>query len=215
VFEPFFTTKETGKGTGLGLSMVYGFVKQSGGHIKVYSEEGRGTTIKLYLPRADADADQRAEDHPAAAPPRGSETILLVEDNELVRGQVTMQLDSLGYITVSAANAAEALALLDAGATPDLLFTDVVMPGGMNGNQLAQEVIKRRPLVKVLYTSGYTENAMIHQGRLDPGVLLLTKPYRKADLARLLRMALGASPDANDPAQEPMSHRSDAEKRVG
>ena len=196
VFEPFFTTKETGKGTGLGLSMVYGFVKQSGGHIKVYSEQGLGTTVKLYLPRAVADADQGIEQHQQAALPGGSETILLVEDNELVREQVRMQLESLGYVTVCAANAKEALALLDRGVNPHLLFTDVIMPGGINGSQLAQEAIKRLPLIKILFTSGYTENAMIHQGRLEPGVLLLAKPYRKLDLARMLRSAVGSRPDA-------------------
>jgi PAS domain S-box-containing protein len=206
VFEPFFTTKEVGKGTGLGLSMVYGFVKQSAGHIKIYTEQGHGTTIKLYLPRAGVDA-QRAETPPPAAASGGSETILLVEDNELVRQQVTLQLDSLGYATLPAVNAAEALALLDRGATVDLLFTDVIMPGGMNGHQLAQEVIKRRPSIKVLYTSGYTENAMIHQGRLEPGVLLLAKPYRKTDLARLIRMALGAKESIDEPVQQRVARK--------
>jgi PAS domain S-box-containing protein len=205
VFEPFFTTKEVGKGTGLGLSMVYGFVKQSGGHIKIYSEQGHGTTIKLYLPRAGADADCRTESPQQSALRGGSETILLVEDNELVRQQVALQLESLGYVTLPAANAGEALALLDGGAKPNLLFTDVIMPGGMNGPQLAQEVIKRHPAIKVLYTSGYTENAMIHQGRLDPAVLLLAKPYRKAELARLLRMALGKNAEADEPARGPVA----------
>jgi PAS domain S-box-containing protein len=213
VFEPFFTTKETGKGTGLGLSMVYGFVKQSGGHIKVYSEQGIGTTIKLYLPRAEADAGQQSDDDLAAAALGGKETILLVEDNELVRRQVTMQLETLGYTSLSAANAAEALALIDAGAKPDLLFTDVIMPGGMNGSQLAQEIAKRQPAIKVLFTSGYTENAMLHQGRLDPGVLLLAKPYRKADLARLLRRAL--SPDGGGVAEERRAASADTPKRLG
>jgi PAS domain S-box-containing protein len=193
VFEPFFSTKEVGKGTGLGLSMVYGFVKQSGGHIKIYSEEGLGTTIKMYLPRAGAPAGQFGE---AAAVPlaeHGTETILLVEDDPTVRASVTTLVESLGYQTIAAANAAEALAIVDSGAAFDLLFTDVIMSGPMNGRQLADEVAKRRPGIKVLFTSGYTENTIVHHGRLDPGVLLLAKPYRKRDLARMLRIALGAA----------------------
>ena len=190
VFEPFFTTKEPGRGTGLGLSMVYGFVKQSGGHIKIYSEEGHGTTIKLYLPRAGAQPQQASSASDDATLPRGQETILVVEDDDLVRDYVLAQLRSLGYATLSAQNAVVALALIDRGAQFDLLFTDVIMPGGMNGRQLADEVGKRRPGVKVLFTSGYTENAIIHHGRLDPGVALLAKPYRKSDLARMVRTAL-------------------------
>jgi len=189
VFEPFFTTKEVGKGTGLGLSMVYGFIKQSNGHIKVYSEEGYGTTFKIYLPRAAA-AYPTAETPIEAAPEGGSETILLVEDNALVLASATAQLQSLGYRTVKAANAAEALAIADAGAPFDLLFTDVIMPGGMNGRRLAEEMAKRRAPLKVLFTSGYTENAIVHHGRLDPGVHLLAKPYRKSDLAIMVRRAL-------------------------
>ena len=203
VFEPFFTTKGVGKGTGLGLSMVYGFVKQSGGQIKIYSEEGNGTTIKLYLPRAGGEASEHVEQAPETEIQRGKETILLIEDDGLVRRQASAQLQNLGYTTITAANAAEALALIDQGTTFDLLFTDIIMPGGMNGRQLADEVMKRRPGVRVLYTSGYTENAMIHQGRLEPGVLLLAKPYRKNDLARMVRLALGGNPDADENAQEP------------
>jgi PAS domain S-box-containing protein len=193
VFEPFFTTKEVGKGTGLGLAMVYGFVKQSGGHIKVYSEEGHGTTIKLYLPRSEEkdEAQTVIDALPAADLPRGNETILVVEDDELVRNHVVALVGSLGYTTLSAGNGAAALKLIDAGTAFDLLFTDVIMPGGMNGRQLADETVKRRPAMKVLYTSGYTENAIVHQGRLDPGVALLNKPYRKAELARKLREVLG------------------------
>lgn len=189
VFEPFFTTKEIGKGSGLGMSMVYGFVKQSGGHIKIYSEEGHGTTIKLYLPPARGQAEVEA---PAPAPtPRGTETILVVEDDPLVRNYVTAQLAGLGYKTIAVSDSRSALAVVDRGETFDLLFTDVIMPGGMNGRQLADEVKKRRPGVKVLYTSGYTENAIVHHGRLDEGVLLLAKPYRKAQLASMLQQALG------------------------
>jgi CheY-like chemotaxis protein len=189
VFEPFFTTKEAGKGTGLGLSMVYGFVKQSGGHIKVYSEEGHGTTIRLYLPIAMGRVDAAV---PAVAPAQGAgETILVVEDDDLVRGFVVAQLHSLGYRTFSAADSCAALAYVDRGQPFDVLFTDIVMPGGMTGRQLADEMTRRRPKTKVVYTSGYTENAIVHHGRLDPGVLLLSKPYRKSELSSMLRRAIG------------------------
>ena len=188
VFEPFFTTKDVGKGSGLGLSMVYGFVKQSGGHIRIYSEVGHGTTIKLYLPPARG----LPESTSAAAPalPVGNETIMVVEDDALVRDFVTAQLQSLGYRTVNAANGPAALKLIEGGQAFDLLFTDVIMPGGMSGRDLADKVRARRPGTRVLYTSGYTDNAIVHQGRLDPGVLLLTKPYRKAQLADMIRRAL-------------------------
>ena len=197
VFEPFFTTKEIGRGSGLGLSMVYGFTKQSNGHIKIYSEVGHGTTIKLYLPQAAGDALPQQN---IIAPPveSGSETILVVEDDALVRNYVVAQLKSLGYAVLTAANADEALRIIDGGKPIDLLFTDVIMPGAMNGRQLSDEALKRRPLLKVLFTSGYTENAIVHHGRLDPGVLLLAKPYRKADLARMIRQALAANMETVD-----------------
>src|SRR5262245_6149658 len=201
VFEPFFSTKEVGKGTGLGLSMVYGFVKQSGGHIKFYSEEWHGTTFQIYLPRADsAQSDKYAEKAPEAAIAGSSETILVVEDDALVRTYVTAQLHSLGYKTISAANASEALKIVESGAEFDLLFTDVIMPGAMNGRQLADEVAKRRSPLRVLFTSGYTEDAVVHHGRLDPGVLLLAKPYRKVELARMIRAALDVSLSPRSPA---------------
>jgi PAS domain S-box-containing protein len=204
VFEPFFTTKAIGKGTGLGLSMVYGFVKQSNGHIKIYSEEGHGTTIKLYLPCASAPSEV-AE---LAAPIEGgNETILVVEDDALVSNFVVAQLHSLGYKTISASSGSAALAEVDGGAAFDLLFTDVIMPGGMNGRQLADAVMQRRPQMKVLYTSGYTENAIVHHGRLDPNVLLLPKPYRKSELARMVRIAL-TSDDRGRLPQAPASKRS-------
>jgi CheY-like chemotaxis protein len=191
VFEPFFSTKEAGKGTGLGLSMVYGFVKQSGGHIKIYSEEKHGTTIKIYLPRSDATATDAIDQAPTGLPIQGGdETVLIAEDDLMVRSYVSAQINSLGYRTLSAAHSMEALSILDGNECVDLLFTDVVMPGGMNGRQLADEARRRRPGLKVLFTSGYTENAIVHHGRLDPGVLLLPKPYRKSDLARMLRVAL-------------------------
>ena len=189
VFDPFFTSKGPGKGTGLGLSMVYGFVKQSAGHIKIYSEEGHGTTIRMYLPPGTAASlAGRADASPSVA--GGDETILVVEDDRLVRGYVLTQLRSLGYVTLEAANAAEALNIVKAGDAFDLLFTDVIMPGAMNGRQLADELQKIKPDLKVLYTSGYTENAIIHHGRLDSGVLLLAKPYRKSDMAVMIRTAL-------------------------
>jgi PAS domain S-box-containing protein len=199
IFEPFFTTKDVGKGTGLGLSMVYGFVKQSNGHIKIYSEEGHGTTFRIYLPQArDSHSGQLPDVAPEVLIEGDSETILVVEDDPMVRTGVTAQLQGLGYKTIQAANAAEALAIVDDDVPFDLLFTDVIMPGPMNGRQLAEEVAKRRSALKVLFTSGYTENAMIHHGRLDPGVLLLAKPYRRVELARMIRVALAASPAARD-----------------
>jgi PAS domain S-box-containing protein len=191
VFEPFFSTKEVGKGTGLGLSMVFGFVKQSGGHIKIYSELGKGTTVKLYLPRSyeargagDAAVSMKQEE------PHGSETILLVEDDELVRTHVEGLLQHLGYKVVVAHNGVAGLALLEQGLNVDLLFTDVVMPGGMSGRQLVEKVKALRPNLKTLYTSGYTENAIVHHGHLDPGVHLIRKPYRRQELALKLRAVL-------------------------
>jgi PAS domain S-box-containing protein len=192
VFDPFFTTKEIGKGTGLGLSMVFGFVKQSNGHIKIYSEEGHGTTVKVYLPRATG-LDQTAEEVMESSQiVGGHEIVLVVEDDALVRRYVITQIESLGYVTLEASNAAEALDIIGSATAIDLLFTDVIMPGHMNGRQLADEASRQRPSLKTLYTSGYTENAIVHHGRLDTGALLLTKPYRKADLARMIRKALGS-----------------------
>ena len=190
VFEPFFTTKDVGKGTGLGLSMVYGFVKQSNGHIVLESEVGRGTRVMLYLPRAAAVAPVVVPErrHPEV---RGAqEVVLVVEDDKLVRTYVLAQIDSLGYTTLSANNGAEALAVLDSGAPVDLLFTDVIMPGAMNGRDLAAEAQQRRPGLRVLFTSGYTENAIDQDGKLEQGILFLAKPYSRAELARLLRVAL-------------------------
>ena len=190
VFDPFFTTKEVGKGTGLGLSMVFGFVKQSNGHIKIYSEEGHGTTVKIYLPRATGLGQTVAEMTETTRIEGGDEVVLVVEDDALVRRYVVTQVESLGYTTLEASNAAEALNVIGNAAAVDLLFTDVIMPGPMNGRQLVDEALKRRPSLKTLFTSGYTENAIVHHGRLDSGVLLLAKPYRRSDLARMMRMAL-------------------------
>jgi CheY-like chemotaxis protein len=191
VFEPFFTTKDVDKGTGLGLSMVYGFVKQSNGHIKIESEEGHGTTISLYMPRAEGVALAAVLD--GTSPLEGGhETILVVEDDQLVRTLIGGQIKSLGYATVMAANATEALIEIDRHRDIDLLLTDMIMPGGMNGRQLADEALRRRASLKVLYTSGYSDTAIIHDGHLDAGVLLLSKPYQKSDLARMIRAALAA-----------------------
>jgi signal transduction histidine kinase/FixJ family two-component response regulator len=212
VFEPFFTTKEVGKGSGLGLSMVYGFVKQSNGHIKIYSEQGHGTTVRIYLPQATGVALPAAEPESTAAIEGGNETILIVEDDHLVRTFVVGQIQSLGYVTLSAVNADEALVVIDSAQTIDLLFTDMIMPGSMNGRQLADQALRRRPSLKVLFTSGYTENTVIHYGRLDAGVLLLAKPYRKADLARMIRSALDAGvtldPTTSDRVAKPAAKRS-------
>jgi signal transduction histidine kinase/CheY-like chemotaxis protein len=192
VFDPFFTTKEVGKGTGLGLSMVYGFVKQSRGHIKIYSEPGHGTSVKLYLPRT----DQKTEpSKPVSAPVGdhcGSEVILLVEDNAHVREFAKTQLEHLGYRVIASGNGTDALQELRNEARIDLLFTDVVMPGGMNGPELAREACKLAPRLKVLFTSGYAENAIAHHGLLDKDVQLLNKPYTRLELAGRIRNVLDA-----------------------
>ncbi len=192
VFEPFFTTKEQGKGTGLGLAMVFGFVKQSCGHVSIYSEPGEGTTVKLYLPRYDGDpafegttqADPLTVTKPVAA------NILLVEDDALVRRYAEAQLLAMGYSVLVAENGPQALDIVRQRDDIDLLFTDVVMPGGMGGRQLADAARALRPGLRVLYTSGYTENAIMQDGRLSPGVLLLGKPYRRAELARKIGEAI-------------------------
>ena len=190
VFEPFFSTKEKGKGTGLGLSMVYGFIKQSGGHVNIYSEPGQGTTLRMYLPRAyGAAAAQEAETEERRSV-GGREKVLLVEDDELVRRYAVRELAALGYVVLEAANGPRALEVFAAHPDIDLLFTDVVMPGGLSGRELADRVRVSRPDLRVLFTSGYTENAIVHHGRLDPGVHLLAKPYRRAELARAVRRAL-------------------------
>jgi PAS domain S-box-containing protein len=192
IFEPFFTTKDERKGTGLGLSMVYGFVKQSGGYLKINSEEGRGTSVRIYLPRAGEHAvsfESVTVDSPTDA---SGELILVVEDDTMVRDYVTAQLKSLGYQTIAAENAAEALGLVERGLTFDLLFTDIVMPGSMDGSELARAVKGLKPSVKVLFTSGYTDKAIVREGGLQPDVLLLQKPYRRGELSRMIRAALRA-----------------------
>jgi CheY-like chemotaxis protein len=192
-FDPFFTTKEIGHGTGLGLSQVYGFVKQSRGHVKIYSEAGEGTTVKIYLPRFHAEADQRKEETVRAVV-RGTkhETVLVVEDDEDVRAYSTHIVRDLGYHVLEASNGKTALPLLDKYPEIAVLFTDVGLPGGMNGRQLAEEARKRRPNLKVLFTTGYARNAIVHDGRLDPGVELLTKPFTQLALSEKLRDIIDA-----------------------
>ncbi|HEY4303774.1 MAG TPA: response regulator [Gemmatimonadaceae bacterium] len=189
VFEPFFTTKREGQGTGLGLSMVYGFVKQSGGHVKIYSEPGQGSTIRLYLPRVRQEEDLETEVD--AGPSKGgAETILVVEDDADVRATVVEMLSSLGYHVLRAKDAQSALAIVESGVPIHLLFTDVVMPGPLRSTELARKARERQPAIAVLFTSGYTDNAIVHAGRLDEGVELLSKPYTHDALARKIRHTL-------------------------
>jgi PAS domain S-box-containing protein len=188
-FEPFFTTKPEGRGTGLGLSMVYGFVRQSGGHIKIYSEVGHGTTIRIYLPRS-LQAEAQLPENLTGPIEGGRETLLVVEDDEEVRATVVDLLTELGYRVLKAAEPQSALAILKSGVPVDLVFTDVVMPGPMRSTELARQAKALLPDIEVLFTSGYTENAIVHAGRLDPGVHLLSKPHRREDLARKVRQLL-------------------------
>lgn len=186
IFEPFFTTKREGEGTGLGLSMAYGFIKQSGGHIKVYSEVGHGTTFKLYLPRSMAELETlpAALNGPVIG---GNETVLVVEDDPQVQETVVEILKGLGYTVLKAADGQSALSIIDSGLPIDLLFTDVVMPGELRSPDLARKAKAILPGLEILFTSGYTQNAIVHGGRLDAGVELLSKPYRREDLARKIR----------------------------
>lgn len=195
-FEPFFSTKPEGKGTGLGLSMVYGLVKQSGGHVKIYSEVGEGTTVKIYLPRS-LQAEDHAGEQLAQPATGGHETVLVVEDDEQVRLTVVDMLADLGYRVLRAGDAASALTVIDSGIHIDLLFTDVVMPGPLRSPELAKKARERLPNVAVLFTSGYTENAIVHGGRLDPGVELLGKPYTRDALARKIRHVLANQQQKN------------------
>jgi signal transduction histidine kinase/ActR/RegA family two-component response regulator len=202
VFEPFFTTKSAPAGTGLGLAMIYGFVKQSKGHIRIYSEVGHGTTARLYLPRIAGAA--RLETVPAAArmesagmpAARPGEVVLLVEDDQDVLDATADLLRELGYAVLAARNGAEALALLRGSERVDILFTDVVLPQGLNGRALALEAATLRPALPVLFTTGYARNAIIHDGRLDPDVELLAKPYTQEDVSQKLRAVLDAGAKA-------------------
>ena len=199
VFEPFYTTKEVGKGSGLGLSMVYGFAKQSNGHVSIYSEPGLGTTVRLYLPRVGADASRSPEpgggDEEAA--PRGSETILVAEDDPFVRASVVRQLESLGYSVISAVAGDDALAKLRANPEIDMLFTDIIMPGGMSGWELADLARQVRSGLPVVFSSGYALDTLVEKGLASARSIVLTKPYRKAELARRIREALTAGATAS------------------
>ena len=203
-FDPFYTTKGAGRGTGLGLSQVYGFVKQSGGHVKIYSEPGQGTTVKIYLPRFMGQASSSPVRGSTEPRPAGmvNEIILVVEDEAGVRHMSVDALRELGYTVIQAENAAQALQLLDLQPSVSLLFTDIVMPD-MNGRRLADEALERRPDLKILFTTGYTRNAVIHNGTLDPGVAFLPKPFSLDALARKVRQVL----DGNG-ANRPRGHRS-------
>ena len=193
-FDPFFTTKETGQGTGLGLSQVYGFIKQSGGHVKIYSELGQGTTVKLYLPRLLTSPKAQQPREPRLVPSRRpGETILVVDDDADVCTSTAQLLRTLGYQVLTAAEARSALEILENEGDVDLLFTDVGLPDGVNGRQLAEEVHSRWPDIKVLFTTGYARNAIVHHGRLDAGVELLVKPFSQSSLAAKIRNILDAS----------------------
>ena len=193
VFDPFFTTKDVGKGTGLGLSMVYGFAKQSRGHVKIYSEPGRGTSVKLYLPRADKKDEQQTDIPLFIGDLRGSEIVLLVEDDREVREFAKSQLAYLGYDVLEAANGEDALKIVGERPDIDLLFTDMIMPGGMNGRELALQACDLRPRLKVLYCSGYAESAAGHHAVLELGAEYLSKPYTRLDLARRMRKVMSGN----------------------
>jgi CheY-like chemotaxis protein len=199
VFEPFFTTKSAATRTGLGLAMIHGFVKQSRGHIRIYSEVGQGTTVKIYLPRMIG--AQQMDSAPAALRPEGreipaakpGEVVLIVEDDEDVRDSTIALVRDLGYSVLAARNGAEALDCLRGDGRIDILFTDVVLPDGMNGRKLATAAADLRPALPVLFTTGYARNAIIHDGRLDPGVQFLAKPYTQREIAQKLRTVIDAA----------------------
>jgi CheY-like chemotaxis protein len=190
-FDPFYTTKGVGKGTGLGLSQVYGFVRQSGGNVKIYSEVGVGTSVKIYLPRYLGDALPGESENPNDGTRVGSasEVIMVVEDDDRVRNMSVEALRELGYTVIEAGRPADAIRMFDAGQQIDLLFTDVVMPE-MSGRQLADHLLTMKPDLKVLFTTGYTRNAIVHNGVLDSGTQLLSKPFTVDDLAAKVRSIL-------------------------
>jgi CheY-like chemotaxis protein len=188
-FDPFFTTKSDGRGTGLGLSMVYGFVNQSGGHIKIDSEVGRGTTIQIYLPRS-LQSEEELIDIDEAPVTGGTEMVLVAEDDETVRDTVVAMFNDLGYRVLKAKDAQSALTIIESGMPIDLLFTDVVMPGPLRSTELARKARERMPHLAVLFTSGYSQNAIAPGGRLDADVELLSKPYSRDALARKVRHVL-------------------------
>jgi PAS domain S-box-containing protein len=192
-FEPFFTTKDVGKGSGLGLSMVYGFAKQSDGHVSIYSEQGLGTTVRIYLPRAGAGQSSGEVLESEGPAPRGHETILIAEDDPFVRSSVILRVEALGYRVIAAVNGKEALQRLRTDPGIDMLFTDIIMPGGMSGWELADQARRIRPSLPVLFTSGYALETLVEQGRAQAQAVVLTKPYRKAELAQRLRDAFAAA----------------------
>ncbi len=199
-FEPFFTTKGPGRGSGLGLSMVYGFVTQSGGHIALDSTPGEGTRITIYLPATEqAEPSSRDARTPAAAVPTGTERILVVEDDDLVRRTVVHHFKNLGYRVLEADSGTAALEILQGKEPVDLLFTDVVMPGGLMGQELAAQASRLRPGLRILYTSGYTENSFLRDSPLDFGAVLLAKPYTREALAQQVRSVLDAKPRHTTP----------------
>jgi CheY-like chemotaxis protein len=192
-FDPFFTTKPTGLGTGLGLSMVYGFARQSGGQVRIYSELGQGTMICLYLPRHVGEADGTESDGPeapAAAPAHAGETVLVIDDEPVVRMLIVDVLEELGYAALEAGDGPEGLKVLQSKSHVDLLITDVGLPGGLNGRQVADAARVLRPELKVLFITGYAENAVLSHGHLDPGMQVVTKPFAVEDLARRIRAIL-------------------------
>jgi CheY-like chemotaxis protein len=192
-FEPFFTTKPVGKGTGLGLSMVFGFVKQSGGHVELHSEQGRGTTVHLLLPRASQTeaADEKAPQRPVSSSiAHGTGVVLLVEDEPAIRETTRTFLKDLGYRVLEAPSGPKAIAMLEKSEPVDILFTDVILPHGMNGVEIARQALRIRPNLKVLFASGYTKEILVHEARLGTDVTLLQKPYRKHQLAEALKTLL-------------------------
>jgi len=207
VVEPFYTTKEAGSGTGLGLSMVHGFVVQSKGHMRIYSELGHGTTVKIYLPRhveqAQVLAAPKGENIALQPVPRAidGETVLLVEDDDSVREYAVEALEDLGYRVLAAKTSSEAIRMAESNSQIDVLFTDVVLGGSLNGKQLADQIVSLRPPIPVLFTTGYTRNAIVHHGRLDAGVNLLNKPYTQRDVGEKIRRLLDQSIDQRGKSQ--------------
>jgi CheY-like chemotaxis protein len=196
-FDPFFTTKPIGQGTGLGLSMIYGFAKQSGGQVRIYSQIGEGTTLCIYLPRhrgdVDGATDVNGEDGTAILRAEGRRAVLVVDDEPTIRHLIDEVLDEAGYTVIEAGDGAAGLKVLESGAQIDLLITDVGLPNGMNGRQVADAARVLRPGLKVLFITGYAENAAVGNGHMEPGMELLTKPFSMTELARRVRDMLSAN----------------------
>jgi two-component system cell cycle sensor histidine kinase/response regulator CckA len=205
LFEPFFSTKERGKGTGLGLATVHGIAARSGGSVSVYSEVGKGTSFKVYFPRANAAELVLATPPPVASPLVGTETVLVVEDTEALRELAKRLLRRLGYTVLVAANANEALELFDRNEAIDVLLTDVVMPGA-SGPELTKQLVERRPGLKVLYMSGYTEDSIVQHGVVDPGIAFLQKPFTAETLGRKVREVLDRRPSGGQRLESPAGH---------